>query len=128
MNPVKASGRATLSGLKLPLATCTATAAPQPTTKIAAMDQAAQVDRVRTVPPSSLELCHRSEFYSKTVPRSLRGPHHDDRSDCPARRLQRPANEASGHLGRPHPPVELVTVAATPEPRSSTPVVPSACP
>src|SRR4029453_11050503 len=27
-----------------------------------------------------------------------------------------------------HPPVELVTVAAPPEPRSSSPAVPSACP
>src|SRR5512132_2128453 len=113
MNPVKGSKWATLSGLKLPVATCRATAAPQPTTKIAAMDQAAQVDRVRTVPPSSLEFCHRSEFYSKTVPRSLRGPHHDDRSDCPARRLQRPANEARVTLDGPRPSPELVTIAAT---------------
>jgi hypothetical protein len=37
------------------------------------------------------------------------------------------ANEQVVVVDGPHPPVELVTVAATPEPRSSTPVVPSAC-
>jgi hypothetical protein len=31
-------------------------------------------------------------------------------------------------VDEPYPPVELVTIAATPEPASSSPVVPSACP
>jgi integrase/recombinase XerD len=39
-----------------------------------------------------------------------------------------PANEASGRLDRPHPPVQLVTIAATLERDWSSPAVPSACP
>jgi len=33
-----------------------------------------------------------------------------------------------GIVDRPHPPVQLVTIAVTPEPTSSSPAVPSAYP
>ncbi len=45
-----------------------------------------------------------------------------------ARRFQQLANEAGGHLGRTSPPVELVSIAATPEPPLSSPAVAPTCP
>jgi hypothetical protein len=38
------------------------------------------------------------------------------------------ANQAAITEDKPHPPVELVTIAVTPEPGSSSPAVPFACP